>query len=89
MTFVLHSFFNCSTSYRVRIALALKGVAHDVAGAHRQPAFTPGRNATAAVPVLTGDNGFSLGQSLAIIDWLDTHWPKPRLVPLEPLARRR
>ena len=95
MTFVLHSFFNSSTSYRVRIALALKGVAHDVAGvdiragAHKQPAFMPGRTASAAVPVLSDDNGFSLGQSLAIIDWLDTHWPEPRLVPLEPLARAR
>lgn len=95
MTLVLHSFFNSSTSYRVRIALALKGVAHDVAGvdiradAHKQPGFMPGRNATAAVPVLSDDNGFNLGQSLAIIDWLDAHWPEPRLVPLEPLARAR
>lgn len=95
MTFVLHSFFNSSTSYRVRIALALKGVAHDIVGvdiradAHKQPGFMPGRNATAAVPVLDTGHGFSLGQSLAIIDWLDTQIAEPRLIPAEPLARAR
>ena len=94
MALTLHSFFNSSTSYRVRIALALKGVAHDIAGvdiranAHKLPAFMPDRTATAGVPVLS-DDGFNLGQSLAIIDWLDTHWPEPRLIPADPLARAR
>ncbi len=95
MNLHLHSFFNSSTSYRVRIALNLKGVPHDVLGvdiranAHQQPAFMPALNASAGVPVLSNDSGFSLGQSLAIIDWLDAHWPEPRLIPAEPLARAR
>ena len=95
MALHLHSFFNSSTSYRVRIALALKGVPHDVLGvdiradAHRAPAFMPALAASAAVPLLSDDDGFSLGQSLAIIDWLDSRWPEPRLVPLDPLLRAR
>ena len=95
MTLHLHSFFNSSTSYRVRIALALKGIAHDVTGvdiradAHKQPAFMPALNATSAVPVISDDGGFSLGQSLAIIDWLDAQVPEPRLIPAEPMARAR
>jgi maleylacetoacetate isomerase len=91
----LYSFFNSSTSYRVRIALNLKGVAYDSigvdirTGAHRQPAFAPGRNATAAVPVLGLVDGTSLGQSLAIIDWLDAQYPLPRLIPAASPARAR
>lgn len=90
----LYSFFNSSTSYRVRIALNLKGVAYDTigvdirTGAHREPGFMPDLNATAAVPVLA-DGDMGLGQSLAIIDWLDNRYPEPRLVPAEPLVRAR
>ncbi|MFZ4690459.1 MAG: maleylacetoacetate isomerase [Polymorphobacter sp.] len=90
----LHSFFNSSTSYRVRIALNLKGVPHHIVGvdirtgAHRLPAFAPDLNATAAVPVLV-DGDESLGQSLAIIDWLDSRFPEPRLIPAEPRLRAR
>lgn len=95
MNLTLHSFFNSSTSYRVRIALALKGITHDIVGvdiradAHKLPAFMPDRNAAAAVPVLSDDSGFSLGQSLAIIDWLDAQWPEPRLIPADPFDRAR
>lgn len=95
MTIQLHSFFNSSTSYRVRIALHLKGLAHDYipvdirTGAHREPAFMPDLNATSAVPVLVFDDGTSLGQSLAIIDYLDALYPEPRLVPADPLQRAR
>lgn len=90
----LYSFFNSSTSYRVRIALNLKGLSYETigvdirTGAHRAPAFTPDLNATAAVPVLV-DGDISLGQSLAIIDWLDSQYPEPRLIPADPLARAR
>lgn len=90
----LYSFFNSSTSYRVRIALNLKGLAPDIigvdirTGAHRDPAFMPGVSASAGVPLLI-DGDISLGQSLAIIDWLDGRHPEPRLIPAEPLARAR
>jgi maleylacetoacetate isomerase len=89
----LHSFFNSSTSYRVRIALALKGLAYDCvpvnirAFEHREPAYVA-LNASANVPTLT-DGAFALGQSLAIIDYLDATHPEPRLIPqgAEPRAR--
>jgi maleylacetoacetate isomerase len=90
----LYSFFNSSTSYRVRIALALKGVPHDIigvdirTGAHRDRGFVAGGAANAGVPQLV-DGDVTLGQSLAIIDWLDARFPEPRLIPSEPLARAR
>ncbi|MBN3819009.1 maleylacetoacetate isomerase [Paraburkholderia sp. Se-20369] len=90
----LHSFFNSSTSYRVRIALALKGVAYDTlpvnirAGEQRAPDYVAQVNASASVPALV-DGEFRLGQSLAIVDYLDQLYPAPRLIPLEPQRRAR
>lgn len=90
----LYSFFNSSTSYRVRIALNLKGLGYETigvdirTGAHRLQSFTPDLNSTAAVPVLV-DGDMSLGQSLAIIDWLDDRHPEPRLIPADPIERAR
>ncbi|MGN6317084.1 maleylacetoacetate isomerase [Trinickia sp.] len=90
----LHSFFNSSTSYRVRIALALKGVSFEYVpvnirtGQHRDAAYVNAVNPSAAVPALV-DGDFSLGQSLAIVDWLDAHFPAPRLIPTDPGLRAR
>jgi maleylacetoacetate isomerase len=90
----LHSFFNSSTSYRVRIALALKGLAYDTVpvniriGEHRAADYVANVNPSASVPALV-DGDFKLGQSLAIIDYLDRTHPEPRLIPLEPVARAR
>jgi len=94
----LYSFFNSSTSFRVRIALALKGLDHDYAGInirtgeHRAPDYVAEINPSAVVPALVvgeGEEQFSLGQSLAIIDYLDTQYPVPRLIPRDPLQRAR
>ncbi|CAN5514893.1 maleylacetoacetate isomerase [soil metagenome] len=90
----LYSFFNSSTSYRVRIALALKGLPYDYVpvnirtGAHRDAGYVAEVNPSAAVPALV-DGDFSLGQSLAIIDYLDAQHPVPRLLPLDAEARAR
>ncbi|MBN3788713.1 maleylacetoacetate isomerase [Burkholderia sp. Ac-20353] len=90
----LHGFFNSSTSYRVRIALALKGLAYDTlpvnirVGEHRAADYVAKVNASASVPALV-DGEFRVGQSLAIIDYLDQLHPEPRLVPLEPQRRAR
>ncbi|RMX06921.1 maleylacetoacetate isomerase [Corticibacter populi] len=90
----LYSFFNSSTSYRVRIALALKGLAVDYHGVnirigeHRADDYVQGINPSASVPALV-DGDFRLGQSLAIIDYLDQLQPAPRLIPQEPQARAR
>ena len=90
----LHSFFNSSTSYRVRIALALKGIAYDTLpvniriGEHRDVDYVANVNPSATVPALI-DGDFRLGQSLAIIDYLDQTHPEPRLIPLEVEPRAR
>ncbi|MDN7903649.1 maleylacetoacetate isomerase [Burkholderia diffusa] len=90
----LHSFFNSSTSYRVRIALALKGLPYDTlpvnirTGEHREAGYVARVNPSASVPALV-DGDFRLGQSLAIIDYLDQIHPAPRLIPLEPRQRAR
>lgn len=84
----LYSFFNSSTSYRVRIALALKGVAYDYEGvnirigeqsAEGYRALNPAKG----VPVLVEEDGFTLNQSLALIEYLDERFPEPPLLPAE------
>jgi len=89
----LHSYFNSSTSYRVRIALGLKGLPYDYAPVnirkqeHRAPDYVA-RNPSASVPLLIDDD-MALGQSLAIIDYLDARYPEPRLIPTDALLRAR
>jgi maleylacetoacetate isomerase len=90
----LYSFFNSSTSWRVRIALALKRLDYETlpvnirTGAHRDTQYVAGVNASAAVPALA-DGALHLGQSLAIIDWLDAQHPEPRLIPVDAQLRAR
>lgn len=90
----IYSFFNSSTSYRVRIALALKGLPHDYrpvnirVGEHRAAGYVAAINPSAVVPALV-DGDFHLGQSMAIIDYLDAHHPEPRLIPLAVEQRAR
>jgi maleylacetoacetate isomerase len=89
----LYSFFRSSAAFRVRIALNLKGVDHEIvavnlpAGAHRTAEFLA-LNPQATIPTLD-DDGTILWQSLAIIEYLDARFPEPRLIPLEPVARAR
>lgn len=88
----LYSFFNSSTSYRVRITLALKGIEttfHGVnirVGEHREAQYVAKVNPSAVVPAIV-EGDFHLGQSLAMIDWLDGKHPEPRLIPAEPVRR--
>jgi maleylpyruvate isomerase len=90
----LYSFFNSSASYRVRIALALKGIDYQTVGVNirigQQNAPSYRRmNPIGLVPTLVNDDGEALGQSLAIIDWLDRHFPPSRLLPASDPARSR
>jgi maleylacetoacetate isomerase len=89
----LYSFFNSSTSFRVRIALALKGLPYDYAAVNLRSGEQGGDAyrslSPAAIVPLLQDGDVSLTQSLAIIDYLERLHPEPRLVPEEPLQRAR
>lgn len=89
----LHGYFRSSASYRVRIALNLKGLtaehlAHHLRkGEQRDPAYLA-INPQGLVPTLD-DGGTILTQSLAIIEWLDETHPEPPLLPQDPLRRAK
>ena len=89
----LYNYFRSSASFRVRIALALKGLpyeyvaVHIARGDHKLPAYS----AVAAdnlVPMLE-DGDIRLSQSMAIIEYLDETCPEPRLLPMDVVARAR
>ena len=95
----LHGYFRSSASYRVRIALNLKGLTpehlphHLRKGEQCAPAYLA-INPQGLVPTLESDAGAILTQSLAIIEWLDETNPNPPLLPQDPqnlkvLARLR
>jgi maleylpyruvate isomerase len=91
---ILYGYALSSASYRVRIALALKGlqvtsVRKDLrAGEQRLEDFLQ-INSQGFVPALTLNDGAVLTQSVAIIEYLDEMYPDPPLLPQEPLARAR
>jgi maleylacetoacetate isomerase len=90
----LHNYFRSSASYRVRIALGLKGLRYDYLavhlpkGEHKQPAYAA-ISPTMLVPTLETDAGERLGQSMAIIEYLDETHPEPPLLPRDALGRAR
>jgi maleylacetoacetate isomerase/maleylpyruvate isomerase len=90
----LHNYFRSSASWRVRIALALKGLPYDyrpvhlVRGEQAAPAFVEA-SSTGLVPLLVTDAGERLHQSLALLEYLDETHPEPPLLPPDPLGRAR
>lgn len=88
----LHGYFRSSASYRVRIALNLKGLTaehlphHLRKGEQRDPSYLA-LNPQGLVPTLIDDDGNALTQSLAIIEWLDETHPEPALLPSDALQR--
>ena len=91
MSVVLHDYWRSSASYRVRIALNLKGVEydrHDVAliDNEQRTEENLARNPQGFVPTLEID-GHIITQSLAIIDYLDATRKDPPMVPNDPAAR--
>ena len=89
----LYNYFRSSASYRVRIALALKGLAYDYVPVHLVHAEHLGADYAALsparlVPTLV-DGDHALGQSLAIIEYLDETHPQPPLLPADALGRAR
>jgi maleylpyruvate isomerase len=89
----LHGYFRSSASYRVRIALNLKGVSADHLphhlrkGEQRDPGYLA-INPQGLVPTLQ-DGGAVITQSLAIIEWLEETYPEPPLLPKHPLHRAK
>ncbi|MDE2050226.1 MAG: maleylacetoacetate isomerase [Gammaproteobacteria bacterium] len=89
----LYTYFRSSAAYRVRIALNLKGIDCESApvnlrpGAHRQPDYLA-RNPQGLIPALE-DGGAVIGQSLAIIEYLEETHPQPPLLPRATLDRAR
>jgi maleylacetoacetate isomerase/maleylpyruvate isomerase len=89
----LYNYFRSSASYRVRIALALKGLDYDYLPVHLAKSEQLGESYSAVsasrlVPLLR-DGDASLTQSLAIIEYLDELHPAPPLLPATPLERAR
>jgi maleylacetoacetate isomerase len=90
----LYNYFRSSASFRVRIALELKGLPYDyvpvhlVKGEHKEAGFAAVSPAL-LVPALELESGEHLSQSMAIIEYLDEVHPEPALLPRDPLGRAR
>src|SRR3990170_2634051 len=85
---MLHDYYRSSASYRVRIALNLKGLDYDrrpvnLAEGEQRSGDYRGLNPQGFVPMLEID-GLRLTQSLAIIVYLDQKYPEPPLMPGDP-----
>jgi maleylacetoacetate isomerase len=90
----LYNYFRSSASYRVRIALALKGLpyeyvsVHLAKGEHKQAGYGA-LSADGLVPLLELPDGTRLSQSLAIMEFLDEEYPGPALLPKDALSRAK
>lgn len=87
----LFSYWRSSASYRVRIALHLKGISFETVPVHllkeggeQKSIAYSALNPAQLVPTLVTESGLQLNQSLAIIEYLDTLVPNPRLIPQDP-----
>lgn len=91
MGYTLYSAWRATAPYRVRIGLALKGVAYDyvaldlIKGDQREPAYRA-VNPQGLTPALD-IGGRVLTQSLAILEWLEETRPEPPILPNDPLDR--
>ncbi len=87
----LHSYWRSTAAYRVRIALALKGLPYEIVpvdlrrGEQRADLYRR-TNPQGLVPVLEADDQI-LTQSLPILEWLEEVHPEPALLPQDPFGR--
>lgn len=91
---ILHGYWRSSAAWRVRIVLALKGLAaeqiphHLRDGGQRAPDYLA-LNPQGLVPALETDDGQVLTQSLAICEYLDEIAPEPSILPGDAAHRAR
>ena len=90
----LYSYFRSSAAYRLRIALNLKGLAAEETYLHLRKrehleADYLTLNPQGLLPTLIDDDGVTLSQSLAILEYLDETRPQPPILPGEAAARAR
>jgi maleylpyruvate isomerase len=88
---ILHDYWRSSASYRVRIALNLKGlsyrqIGHDLREDAHSAADYVSLNPQGLVPTLETQTG-TITQSGAIIEWIDERFPAPPLLPVDPDGR--
>ena len=87
----LYSYYRSSATYRVRIGLALKGLAYDyfpvnLLRAQQKSGDYMAKNPQGLVPALETDDGILISQSVAILEWLETTHPDPALLPSDSVA---
>jgi maleylpyruvate isomerase len=88
----LYNYWRSSSSWRVRLVLAIKGVDYEYIPVHllkaeqHQPAHRQ-RNPVGAVPVLELDDGTFLSQSVAIVEYLEDRFSSVPLLPVNPVDR--
>ena len=92
---LLYDYFRSSASYRVRIALNLKGLPYDLQEVHlvkdggqQHAADYVALNPQGRVPALA-EGGDVLKQSLAILEYLEEQYPEPALLPQDPVLRAK
>lgn len=88
----LYGYWRSTASWRVRLALAFKGMPFETVPVHlgnggqHDPAFRA-LNPQGYVPALKLDDGRVVTQSLAILEWLEETYPEPALLPVDPVER--
>lgn len=90
----LYSYFRSSAAYRMRIALALKGIDYDAEYVHlrRKDHQAPdylAMNPQGLVPTLVDDDGTVVTQSMAMVEYLEETRPAPPLLPTDAAGRAR
>ena len=90
----LYGYWRSSASYRVRIALALKGVevqhiAVNLRTGEQGQGEHMARNPQGYLPVLELEDGTQLTQSLAIMDYIDAMFREPNLMPKDAVKRSK
>ncbi|MDB5517476.1 MAG: maleylacetoacetate isomerase [Tardiphaga sp.] len=91
---ILHNFFRSSSSYRVRIALAFKGIDYGYAAYHLRKdehlsATFLALNPQGLLPALQWSDGTLLSQSMAILEFLEEIQPQPAFLPADAAGRAR